>query len=100
MLRAEVERSHESRAQILRVFSLLQDAETGQRGFVITGQDQFLGPYVAARGELSSQMAELAELFEGHPVQAADYLRLTDLVEAKEQTLEQGIAVRRGQGQW
>ncbi|WP_122464517.1 CHASE3 domain-containing protein [Brevundimonas lutea] len=99
VLRAEVERSHETRAQILRVFSLLQDAETGQRGFVITGQDQFLGPYVAARGELSNQMADLAELFEGHPVQAADYVGLADLVEAKEQTLEEGISIRRDQGQ-
>lgn len=99
MLRAEVERSHETRSQILRVFSLLQDAETGQRGFVITGQDRFLGPYVTARGELSAQMAALAELFQGHPDQAADYRRLTDLVETKEETLERGIALRRGQGE-
>jgi CHASE3 domain sensor protein len=32
--------------------SLFQDAETGQRGFVLTGDDEFLEPYDGARSKL------------------------------------------------
>lgn len=36
--------SFETRIQTQRLFSLLQDAETGQRGFVITGKVVFPAP--------------------------------------------------------
>ncbi len=42
--------------------SLLKDAETGQRGFVITGDDAFLDPYTRAVPAVSSALAELREL--------------------------------------
>ena len=34
--------------RLQRVFSMLQDAETGQRGYLLTGQDRYLRPYEAA----------------------------------------------------
>lgn len=47
-LRREVVRSYETRAELQRLLSLHQDIETGQRGFVITGDERFLEPYQAA----------------------------------------------------
>ncbi|MEO6216972.1 MAG: CHASE3 domain-containing protein [Sphingomonas sp.] len=47
-LRREVVRSYETRAELQRLLSLHQDIETGQRGFVITGDERFLDPYKAA----------------------------------------------------
>ena len=34
--------------QIYRVLTRLEDTETAQRGFVITGNERFLGPYLRA----------------------------------------------------
>ena len=39
-----VEHTHVVLEKLERVVSLLKDIETGQRGFVITGQDVFLSP--------------------------------------------------------
>ena len=44
------------------LLSELKDAETGQRGYVITGEKPFLGPYLSARGALSGQLQELRRL--------------------------------------
>lgn len=44
---------------IERTFSLLLDLETGQRGFIITGQEEFLEPYEVARLQVLASMARL-----------------------------------------
>src|SRR6266498_2769475 len=48
---------------------LVIDLETGQRGFVITGQERFLGPWRAARVAVPGQASTLARLVAGNPVQ-------------------------------
>jgi CHASE3 domain sensor protein len=34
--------------QLQRTFSILQDGETGQRGYILTGQDSYLEPFYEA----------------------------------------------------
>ena len=97
-VRIEIDRSYETRAQIQSVFSLLQDAETGQRGYVITGDDRFLEPYDNATRDLDSQMRALAMLFEAHPEQAEDYARLDVLAQRKLELMQQGIDARETSG--
>ncbi|WP_439472387.1 CHASE3 domain-containing protein [Brevundimonas sp.] len=97
-VRAEVERSHETRAQILSVFSLLQDAETGQRGYIITGDDRFLQPYDEAEDKLAAQFQRLERLYADQPAQAADVARLKTLVDRKQATLTEGLQARQQQG--
>lgn len=93
-----MEASHETRTQVQRVFSLLQDAETGQRGYIISGDSGFLQPYVDATGGLARQMAQLESLFAENPEQLADYRDLERLVEQKELTLIAAIEARRSLG--
>ena len=48
--------------QRLNVFAAdLVDAETGQRGFLLTGQEPFLEPYNQARASLPSELAMLRQ---------------------------------------
>ena len=47
-LRATVETSVEARAALSDLLALHLDAETGVRGYVLTGRDEFLEPYEAA----------------------------------------------------
>lgn len=49
---AEVRRTLALRAAIGDTLSLLKDAETGQRGFLLTGDPAFLPPHAHAEGEL------------------------------------------------
>lgn len=97
-VRAEVERSHETRAQILSVFSLLQDAETGQRGYIITGDERFLQPYNEAEEKLTDQINRLEGLYATQPSQTADIIALKQLVDRKQATLSNAIRTRQTEG--
>ncbi len=41
------------------------DLETGQRGFVITGKEEFLGPYLAGQKRLEGHISKLRNLLSG-----------------------------------
>ena len=98
IVRAEMDRSYETRSQIQSVFSLLQDAETGQRGYVITGEERFLEPYDRATEQLDDQMAALSHLFDDDDAQAADFALLQTLAVRKTQEMERVIDTRDSQG--
>jgi signal transduction histidine kinase len=79
------------------VGKLVLDLETGSRGFVITGQERFLGPWRLARARLPVQARTLERLADG-PEQATRARRIAD--EATSYVSEYSIplvrAVRRG----
>jgi len=56
-----VERQLDSMRQVL---GLLVDAETGQRGYVITGKEPFLQPYFIAVAQLPGAIRQLQALYE------------------------------------
>ena len=72
----------------------LADAETGERGYLLTGRDVYLQPFEAARarlpGDLAAAEASLA-LIDGAP----ELSRLRELVAAKMAGMEETIALRR-----
>ena len=102
-LREAVNQSYDSRLQLGRVFSLIQDAETGQRGYIITGQAGFLEPYESARGAIREELARLRALEEAEAAGASDAAlaeldALERLVDAKIENLGLSIALRETQG--
>src|SRR5262245_66528649 len=54
-----VARTQDVRASLVRTLSVVQDAETGQRGYLITGDLHYLDPYRVARGDLPQRLAQL-----------------------------------------
>ncbi|VTZ48303.1 Multi-sensor hybrid histidine kinase [Methylocella tundrae] len=56
---ANVQRSLDIELRLAHVFSLVQDAETGQRGFLLTEKESYLLPYEAAVRELDAEFAAL-----------------------------------------
>jgi len=59
------------------VLKLCLDRETGLRGYIITGNEEFLEPYQRAKGSISSQIDELRELVADNTEQRA---RLDNIV--------------------
>jgi PAS domain S-box-containing protein len=66
-------------ASLQAIFSTLQDAETGERGFVITGDAAYRQPYEHAAQSLDAQLLELNRLYarEGLPPAAIELSRLS-----------------------
>jgi PAS domain S-box-containing protein len=58
----EVEQAHALQSAIAGVISDMKDAETGQRGFVITGNASFLQPYRSARQTIGGSINRLKVL--------------------------------------
>ena len=92
---AEIRRTLEVTGRLAAVLSLLQDAETGQRGYLLSGEESYLAPYEAARGALSAELAALRQALVGDPGQMARLTTLAPLVDAKRAELERTIEVRR-----
>ncbi len=64
-----VSHTHEVIAQIELVLGSARDAETGSRGYILTGQQRFLEPYNAAQQKLPMQLARLQQLTADNPAQ-------------------------------
>jgi signal transduction histidine kinase/CheY-like chemotaxis protein len=64
-LNASIVQRQKYRALLLQwevTISTLKDAETGARGFLLTGLDEYLEPFDKASGTIQNQMQELATL--------------------------------------
>ncbi len=76
----------------------LIDAETGQRGYIITGKEPYLGPYHDALGGISRSLQKLRELTADNAVQQRTLDRLTPLISAKLAVMQERIDVRKNEG--
>jgi len=94
----QMAQTHEVLLALEDVLSLVKDAETGQRGFVITGENRYLEPYSAALVRLDSRLEEIDQLTRGSPDQQRHFAPLKSALESKLQELDDTIRLRRDQG--
>ncbi len=81
-----------------RLLSLVQDAETGQQGFVITGSEVYLAPYTRAAADLSGSLDLLQESVRASGREIAGLPDLRKMVAEKLQELGETITLRRSGG--
>ena len=93
-----VNRTYGERLEIDSLMAALLDAETAQRGYIITGDDQFLSPYNAARGRFERAATTLGLTFGHLPGQQRRLAQLREFATAKFAEMEKTVAVRRSLG--
>lgn len=93
-----VVQTHDVLVAIDAVLSTAQDAETGQRGFLLTGSDRYLEPYTQAVGAMPERMDAVRSLTRDNPRQQAIVAQLQRRVDAKLAELAETIALRRSEG--
>jgi len=86
------------RADLEAAFAAVIDAETGVRGYVITGDSAYLAPYDSARATLGPLLAQLGTLIADNPVQQHRLDSLQTLIPIRFERLQQTIGVRRTRG--
>lgn len=105
-LLSAVHHSYRERLQLQTVFSLLQDLETGQRGYVITGDPDYLRPYTEAQSRLQQEIAALEAMqrseldaeFGGEPGELQNLQRLKLLIDERLDLINTVIELRRNGG--
>ncbi|MES2770973.1 MAG: diguanylate cyclase [Pseudomonadota bacterium] len=78
-----------------RLQSLLQNAETGQRGFIITGKQAFLAPYFTALAQFPTLRREITNLSNPDDRDVKEIFRFADL---KLDELDETITLRSEKG--
>ena len=86
------------RAELEAGFADLIEAETGVRGYVITGDTTYLAPYHSARTTLHSRLAGLRDLTADNPAQQRRLDSLETLVATRLERLQWTIETRRTGG--
>ncbi|HUZ30527.1 MAG TPA: CHASE3 domain-containing protein [Xanthobacteraceae bacterium] len=95
---ALVEHSHQVRLELADVLSVMKDAETGQRGYVITGDESYLDPYKSALNALPATLADLRKLTADSAEQQRRLASITPIIETKLNELKAAVDLRRAQG--
>ena len=86
-----VNHSLEVENRITTVLSLLQDSETGQRGYLLTRRPEYLQPYQAAAPKLPEALAQLRQATTDNAAQLALISRLDAVMRSRESVIEQSL---------
>jgi methyl-accepting chemotaxis protein len=93
-----VTHTHEVLDDVSRILSSMKDAETGQRGYVITGDDAFLEPYVTGIDTALKGKEELRQSTLENPAQQRRIDELDSLVGLKLEEMKRVVDIRRTSG--
>jgi methyl-accepting chemotaxis protein len=92
---AWVSHTQEVLTTVSRLMTALQDAETGERGYIITGDPEYLEPYRNGAAAVEGLHRRLVELVDDNPAQVARVQALSPLITARLRVLSEGIESRR-----
>src|SRR6476660_9800787 len=84
-------------ARLEQLESVLKDAETGQRGFIITGDENYLLPFNQATARLPVDLEKLRK-YPSVVITPEEVAKVTALIQQKMAELNSTIEVRRSQG--
>jgi len=88
---SEVEAGRSVRIAANSILTVLLDAETGQRGYLLTGRDSYLVPFEIAEKRLPESLQSLRERAAKDPETAAGFKRLEELIASKMSELARTI---------
>lgn len=84
--------------QLSLILTLILDVETGQRGFVITGWEEFLEPYHLAIAQLGNARSELRQIMKSSTESQLTLNELDHLLDQKITFASEAVKKRREQG--
>jgi methyl-accepting chemotaxis protein len=93
-----VAHTQDVRRSIARVLLQMNEAETGQRGFVIAGDPAYLAPYEKALSENEATLAELTRLTEDNSAQQRNIAALRTIIDAKVAEMKAVLKLRQEGG--
>ena len=90
--------SQTTHASVNRLLQSMLDAETGNRGYLLTGEESYLEPYEAAVSTVNENLTQLRTLVLGSAEDLEDFSQLSRQISRKLSEMELSLRLRR-QGQ-
>ncbi len=94
----KVLQTHDVHRDLQRILSLVNDAETGQRGYLLTGRERYLEPYNSAINEIDRRLDGLGRGIDRNPLLRKDFEELQKLVAEKLAEMHETVTLRREKG--
>ncbi len=91
----QVTETHAVSTALQELLSAVKDAETGQRGFILTGRESYLKPYKDAVAVVKQRQERLHQLPDGGSLNPERLKALDDTVDAKFAELNQTIKLKK-----
>lgn len=93
-----VDHTHRVLAALGSIISLANAAETGQRGYLITGEISYLEPYNAALSAINAPVREIEQLTRDNPAQQSRIPVLKSRIADRLRILEERLVLRKEKG--
>ena len=94
----QVARTHAAVGHIGALMSYMKDAETAQRGYLLTGEEPYLEPYRSALANVPRVLAELKPMLRDSPAQQTRFNQAVTMIDGLMQLHKDRIETRRASG--
>jgi signal transduction histidine kinase len=92
---ANIEEAQLTRGAINKLLQHMLDAETGSRGYLLTGEGRYLEPYNMAVADIGQNLDALRQLFTPYPDQLADFALMSRHVSRKLAEMDLSVRMRK-----
>lgn len=92
---ASIEEAQKTRGSINKLLQQVLDAETGQRGYLLTGDPRYLEPYNTATADINQNLDVLRQLFTPYKDQLTEFGLLSGHVSRKLAEMDLSVRMRR-----
>lgn len=93
-----VQHTYQVSAELEKTLAAVTNAETDTRGYIITGDEEFLEPYVSATTEIDQHLVKIQDLTADNPVQQSRLPELREHIAARINILDEAVKTRRAGG--
>ena len=87
-------KAQQTRSAITGLVRQMLDAETGQRGYLLTGDPRYLEPYRATVGAITENLNDLQQIFASEPALIAEFDVLSRHVSGKMAEMDLSVRMR------
>ena len=89
-----IEEAQQTRSSLNRLIQLVLDAETGTRGYLLTGEARYLEPYKVATSEIGQNLDVLRQLFAPYPDQLTEFAAMSRRISSKLAEMDLSVRMR------
>ncbi len=90
-----IEEAQATRGAVNRLLQHMLDAETGQRGYLLTGDPQYLTPYDVATSDINQTLDALRQHYAPYPDELAEFATLSRNVSRKLAEMDLSVRMRK-----
>lgn len=87
--------TYATRSALARMMENMLDAETGLRGYLLTGDERYLQPYQKAAATIDTNLEELRRIYRASPEDQEDFTQLSRQISRKMSELDLSLRLRR-----